>query len=345
MVDVLLSPAVGAGFWAGSLTGIVYAARRIAKDINEKLIPVMGVLGAFVFAAQMINFTIPGTGSSGHLGGGLLLSIILGPHAAFLAIASVLSVQALFFADGGLLALGCNIWNLGVYPCYVTYPLVYKMIIKNRPSPRRISFATVLASVGALQLGAFSVVVQTRLSGISELPFSSFLFFMQPIHLLIGLVEGIVTAAVVNYIRKMQPDILIINADRTFSSTPVRFLAVFALLTLLTGGVLSWYASTNPDGLEWSVTKIYGRGELFRKEDSVSQAARRVQEHTAVFPDYRYSANAGVSQGQGDNSVIDQGTSVSGIIGSIFVFLAVVLTGYGLRTLSRSRSGQRKVDS
>ncbi len=78
------------------------------------MIPLMGVLGAFIFAAQMINFTIPGTGSSGHLGGGMILAILLGPHAAFLVMASVLTVQALFFADGGLLALGCNIWNLGV---------------------------------------------------------------------------------------------------------------------------------------------------------------------------------------------------------------------------------------
>ena len=76
----------------------------------------MGVLGAFIFAAQMINFTIPATGSSGHLGGGLILTILLGPYAAFLTIASVLMVQALFFADGGLLALGCNIFNLGFFP-------------------------------------------------------------------------------------------------------------------------------------------------------------------------------------------------------------------------------------
>ena len=122
MADALLSPAVGGGFWAGTLGFIIYSAKRLRARMNERLIPLMGVLGAFVFAGQMINFTIPGTGSSGHLGGGMLLAILLGPHAAFIVIASILTVQALFFADGGLLALGCNIWNLGIYPCYIAYP-------------------------------------------------------------------------------------------------------------------------------------------------------------------------------------------------------------------------------
>jgi cobalt/nickel transport system permease protein len=126
MADALLSPAVGTTLWAGTAVVTGYASKKLKVQIDDKMIPLMGVLGAFIFAAQMINFTIPGTGSSGHLGGGMILAIILGPHAAFLVMASVLTVQALFFADGGLLALGCNIWNLGVYPCYLVYPLIYK---------------------------------------------------------------------------------------------------------------------------------------------------------------------------------------------------------------------------
>ena len=106
MADALISPAVGIAGWAGAAAVAAYAAAKLKKTATlEKTVPMMGVLGAFVFAAQMINFTIPGTGSSGHLGGGLLLSILLGPHAAFLALTSVLTVQALFFADGGLLHL------------------------------------------------------------------------------------------------------------------------------------------------------------------------------------------------------------------------------------------------
>src|SRR4030066_718958 len=174
VADALLSPAVGATFWAGTLGAIAYCSKKMKEDPDEKLIPLMGVLGAFIFAAQMINFTIPGTGSSGHLGGGMILAIILGPYAAFIVMASVLTVQTLFFADGGLLALGCNIWHLGIYPCYLVYPLIYKPLLGKSQKQSRIIIASVTSAVVALQLGSFSVVLETLLSGKSELPFGAF---------------------------------------------------------------------------------------------------------------------------------------------------------------------------
>lgn len=158
MADALISPEVGITFWALSLGGIAYSAKKLKEKIDDKTIPVMGVLGAFVFAAQMINFTIPATGSSGHLGGGMLLSILLGPYAGFIVMASILTVQALFFADGGLLALGCNIWNLGFYTSFIAYPFIYKPIAKNSKS---LFVPSLLSAVIGLQLGAFSVVLQT----------------------------------------------------------------------------------------------------------------------------------------------------------------------------------------
>jgi len=97
MADALLSPTVGGAFWAATIATIMYAARKLKDKMDEKIIPLMGVLGAFIFAGQMINFTIPGTGSSGHIGGGMLLAVILGPYAGFLVMASVLTIQALFF--------------------------------------------------------------------------------------------------------------------------------------------------------------------------------------------------------------------------------------------------------
>ena len=102
MADALISPAVGGTLWAVSGGLIAFCARRVTHAVRDNLVPMMGVLGAFIFAAQMINFTIPGTGSSGHLGGGLILAILLGPYAAFLVVASVLTVQAFFFAAHGL---------------------------------------------------------------------------------------------------------------------------------------------------------------------------------------------------------------------------------------------------
>lgn len=93
MADALLSPAVGGTLWVATATTIAFCAKKVQRDLDDRKIPLMGVLGAFIFAAQMINFTIPATGSSGHLGGGMILAILLGPSAAFLTIASVLTVQ------------------------------------------------------------------------------------------------------------------------------------------------------------------------------------------------------------------------------------------------------------
>lgn len=126
MADALLSPAVGGAMWAVTAGLTAYSARKLQNSPDESRVPLMGVLGAFIFAAQMINFSIPATGSSGHLGGGMILSILLGPYAAFLVLASVLIVQALFFADGGLLALGCNIFNMAFFPCFFAYPFIYR---------------------------------------------------------------------------------------------------------------------------------------------------------------------------------------------------------------------------
>jgi len=119
MADAFLSPPVAGTMYASSGAALAHSVRILKREDNESRIPVMGVMGAFVFAAQMINFTIPGTGSSGHLAGGMLLAAIVGPEAAFLTMCAVLSIQCLLFADGGLLALGANIWNMAFYGCFL----------------------------------------------------------------------------------------------------------------------------------------------------------------------------------------------------------------------------------
>ncbi len=291
MADALLSPAVGATMWAGSMAAIGYSSRKLKENIDNRTVPLMGVLGAFIFAAMMINFTIPGTGSSGHLGGGMILAVILGPHAAFLVMSSVLIVQALFFADGGLLALGCNIWNLGIYPCFIAYPMIYKPIAGDGTSNRKIAIASIVSVLIALQLGAFSVVLETFLSGKSELPFSTFVLLMQPIHLAIGLVEGFVTAGIITYVQKARPEI--IQSSSTSKSLDAgisvrNILVVFLILAGITGGTLSWFASTHPDGLEWSIEKVTGKGELAGQEQGIVPVLKGIQEKTAFLPDYSF---------------------------------------------------------
>lgn len=129
----------------------------------------------------------------------------------------ILTIQCLFFADGGLLALGANVWNMAFYGCFVGYFLIYRPLMRSRCFARRgeraanrlkITLASVLGCVLTLQLGAFSVVLETTLSGITDLPFGAFCAIMQPIHLAIGLIEGLITAAVLLFLYEARPELL-----------------------------------------------------------------------------------------------------------------------------------------
>ena len=344
MSDALLSPAVGATFWTGTLGTIVYCSKKIRENYDEKVIPVMGVAGAFIFAAQMINFTIPGTGSSGHLGGGMILSILLGPYAGFLVMASVLTIQALFFADGGLLALGCNIWNLGIYPCFVAYPLIYKLMVQKEMTPKRIVAASMISAIIALQLGAFSVVLETLLSGRSELPFATFMLLMQPIHLAIGMVEGFVTAGVINYVRAARPGLLenVVESRPLSPELKVRKIVVALLvIAIITGGIVSWFASSNPDGLEWSIERVYGKPDLPEQQTGIAAVLKTIQEKTAFFPDYTFKKKETPKEqkprADGMNAWpnVEAGTSVSGILGSIMMVGLIFLIGFGIKAIKK----------
>lgn len=317
MADALLSPATGAAMMAVSGGTLLYSSAKINQEKNERNIPLMGMLGAFVFASQMINFTIPGVGSSGHLGGGLLLAMLLGPYASFLVMASILTVQALFFADGGLLALGCNVFNLGFIPAYVVYPFIRRFCNRNT-SDKTLAAVSIAGAVVALQIGAFGVVLQTWISGISELPFTTFLAVMLPIHLAIGLVEGCVTGAVVNFIRRAEPGI--IENTPTCANGVRNVLLAMGAATLIVGGLLSLEASEYPDGLEWSISKVTGTEELEREPQALHSSLAEFQESTAVLPDYGFKANAETA-----SPVL--GTSVSGIAGSVVTLLIIALIG------------------
>jgi cobalt/nickel transport system permease protein len=337
MADALISPAVGGVMWAASAGLIAYSSKKVKDSSDDRKIPLMGVLGAFIFAAQMINFTIPATGSSGHLGGGMILSILLGPYAAFLVMASVLVVQALFFGDGGLLALGCNIFNLGFWPCFIVYPLIYKKIVGETPSKGKIMTGSLIAAIAGLQFGAFSVVLETLFSGISELPFSAFVLMMQPIHLAIGVVEGIVTAAVVIFVWNARPEILnaAVQSKSIGEVSTKKVLAGLIIAVVVTGGTLSWFASANPDGLEWSMFKTAGVEELESK-DGIHKSLSSLQEKTAFLPDYGFKQSESQSKEpeaapEPSWPAVEPGTSVSGIVGAALVLILGTAIGYLFR--------------
>ena len=331
MSDALISPAVAGTMYACSAVAAARSVKKIRMEDNPRLPSAMGVMGAFVFAAQMINFTIPGTGSSGHLCGGMLLSAMLGPYAAFLTMIAILLIQCLAFADGGLLALGCNVWNMAAYGCFVGGLIVWPLFTRRGLTRKRIVAASVLGSVLSLQLGAFSVTLETALSGVTELPFAVFLAFMQPIHLAIGLAEGAITAAVLIFVYEARPELLWTGAESGTAPEKEGRLsrkgALGALLAaaVVTAGGLSLLASAFPDGLEWSVERLTGSTEL-EAVGNAAAVAERIQSATAFLPDYAFP-----------NSESVFGTTVSGLAGGAIVIAVCLAAGYALRMFRHRR--------
>lgn len=346
MADALISPVVGGTMWLATAGLAAYSARKVKKRLDEKKVPLMGVLGAFIFAAQMINFTIPGTGSSGHLGGAMILAILLGPYAAFLTMASVLTIQALFFADGGLLALGCNVFNLGFFPCFIVYPLIYKTIVGQRPTRKKLFIGGMIGAIVGLQLGAFGVVMETVISGISNLPFTTFALLMQPIHLAIGIVEGVVTTAVIWFVWKERPEIIqtAVGATPLGNTNLKPVLIALAMAAVLTGGALSWFASAQPDGLEWSVAKVTGLEELEAPETGIYSILAGVQKEIAFLPGYNFKEPEKTTvavNGQDENSegvwpAVNSGTSVAGLVGVVMTLLLAGIVGKSLHLVAKN---------
>ncbi len=330
MADTLVSVAVGTSMTVASTATVGYSIKKIkALDLSDSKIPMMGVMGAFIFAAQMINFTIPGTGSSGHIGGGILLAALLGPYQALLTITSVLLIQALFFADGGLLALGCNVFNLGIIPCFVAYPFIYKLILRKSITPKKLTLASIIATIVGLQLGAFAVVIETTISGITELPFTSFLVLMQPIHLAIGIIEGIITGAVLCFVFRMRKELITAGLVKvTHGGISIKqVLVIFALASLIIGGFLSYFASSKPDGLEWAIHGVMGEEEIANASDAHS-GAQQLQDRTSFLPDYSF-------KGEAEDNLL--GTGVSGVVGGIVTLAVVIAAGMAINKYKRAK--------
>lgn len=329
MADALVAPAVAGTMYVCSAAAAAYCVKKVRLENNPKKIPVMGIMGAFVFAAQMINFTIPGTGSSGHLCGGMLLSALLGPYVGFLTMIGVLLIQCLLFADGGILALGCNVWNMAFYGCFIGALLIWRPIMGKGMSRAKIIIASIAGCVLTLQLGAFSVTVETMASGITALPFGTFVATMQPIHLAIGFVEGLITAAVLVFVYEARPELLYCSIPEKSREGKFSFkktMCILAVMAVLIGGALSLMASSDPDGLEWSIERITGSTEV-ESEGSVYDTAENIQEATAVLPDYAFK-----------HSDTALGTSFSGILGGLLVVGVCVGACYAFKFFRRKKS-------
>ena len=315
MSDTLISPAVAVATSIVAAALVVVATRKIGRENSRAtthLVPLMGVMGALVFAAQMLNFAIPATGSSGHIVGGVLLAAVLGEWAGFLTLTSVIIVQCLLFADGGLMTLGCNVLNMAALSCLVAYPLIFKPLIHNHNSPSRWAAASIASSITALAMGALAVTIETELSGITALPYGRFLSFMLPIHLLIGVGEGLATAAVIASLRRYRPDLLFDSTEPT-ARPRTQFIAITVVAALLVASVAGTVASSRPDGLEWSIERTTAGVEIAESQSPLHHRAARIQRTTALLPDYE--------------------ASMAGLVG----VGATLVVGYGLSLLIRRR--------
>lgn len=292
-----------AGISAGTI-GI--ALRQMKHTVTEKVIPLAGVVAAFVFAAQMFNFPVA-AGTTGHLMGGALAAILLGPHLGAIVVTVVVLVQAVFFADGGLTALGYNVFNMAIVPAYGGWA-AYNLFRKWLPASRGgVVGATALAAWLSVVLSAAAFSIMWLFGATADVPFTTVFAAMVGVHSLIGVGEAIISALAVGAVLNSRPDLVYgagdLNAAQLGdpSKVPTRtFLIGGMLVALVFAAVVSQFAVDNPDGLEWVA-----------EEQGFDGVARDHRFEDWIFADY---AVRGM-----DNEVL--GVAIAGIVGTIITLL------------------------
>ncbi len=204
--DGFLSAPVFAGSWGVSLGTLIYFTKRIAKKISDKTVPLLGVMSAFVFAAQMLNFPVMG-GTSGHLIGGTLAAVVLGPMCGAISVSIVLIVQCFIFQDGGITALGANIFNMSLLGSFVSY-YIYRGILKIVGKDKFVA-AVAIASWSSVMLAATACSFELVFS--NTVPLKIVLPSMLFVHMFIGIGEAIITSFVVAFLLKVRPDLIYAN--------------------------------------------------------------------------------------------------------------------------------------
>lgn len=300
--DGFLSLAVSILCWFITVLVIGTAISRTNKSLGERQIPLMGVMAAFIFAAQMINFPVAG-GTSGHLLGGALAAIVLGPWAGMLVMTAVIAVQALLFQDGGLIVMGANILNMGLVTTAIGYGLYRSVSGKSKIVKLAVTGIAAWLSVMA---GALLTSLQLWLSGTSQLELV--IPAMLGVHALIGLGEALITVFALGFILQTRPDLVGEGSESAKGSKAWVYIGgVIALIVVL----LSPFASADPDGLERVATNM---GFLGSSQSSPYQ----------IIPDYTLPF-----LGQTAFSTI-----AAGVIGVIVVGLIIVLIGRGMKSKS-----------
>lgn len=327
MANELLSVQVAAGSLIFSAGWIGVVCNKLKKNVAGHNYALMGILGAFIFAAQMVNFQLPILpGTSGHLVGAVLLAIILGPNIGMIVLTSVVIIQCLIFQDGGILALGCNILNMAIVPSYLGY-FIYRLVVAGSKNQFRLYLGSVIACVIGLEAGAVLVPIQVSLSGVLTVPFTSFLMTMTGVHLITGIIEGVITATVIAYLVQVRPQILSENIRTTARLSLKAVTISLVVITIITASGLSLLASGSPDGLEWSYLERpddHNFKPIVENPSPAIAAADQIQSKFSLLPDYtiRSSAIGSVNQ---EGEIAAGWTSFAGVCGAFVTMLAIVV--------------------
>jgi cobalt/nickel transport system permease protein len=310
--DGFLSVVVSIILWVVSIVMVGIALRKSSQVLGERQVSLMGVLAAAIFAGQMLNFAVTG-GTSGHLLGAAIATVLLGPWPAVLTMTAVVSVQALIFQDGGVLALGANILNMaivGVFVSYAVYTLLTNLVKRHTTGILVAGFAAAWCSIF---IASLSAALQLALSGTS--PANIAVPAMGGIHALIGIGEGLITVGALAFIYATRPDLLNLGDARPASNRAIMIGGGMIALAL---AVLSPIASGNPDGLEW-VAEEHGF------IDTAQEALY------SIIPDY-------TMPGIADPNL---STIIAGILGVVIVFGVA----YGVARAERRASARESAES
>ncbi|MBI4744959.1 MAG: energy-coupling factor ABC transporter permease [Deltaproteobacteria bacterium] len=285
--DGFLEPEVWAPLTAVSASAIAYASKKVSKNLDERKVPLMGVIAAFVFAAQMVNFPIGG-GTSGHLMGGVLIATIMGPFAALLMISTVLIIQALLFQDGGITALGANIFNMGIVGAGLGY-LTFKGL---NSVTGNLNFAVFTASWLSVVTAAGIAAAELSISGV--IPLTVSLPAMTGVHAIIGIGEGAITIAALGLISGVSVDVFYGVQTVKVQRRPIPWILLAVSMSVAL--FIAPFASEFPDGLE-------------RVAESLGFLERGTPKVTSPLPDYQIPGlSGGIS------------TSMAGVVGVLVTF-------------------------
>ena len=306
--DGFLSVGVAILLWIVTAITVAIALRRVSADLGERQVPMMGVLAAAIFAGQMLNFPVAG-GTSGHLLGAALATILMGPWAAIIIMTCVIGIQGLIFQDGGLLAMGANIFNMGIVGVVVTHFVYRSVRAMSGNKPWGVFVGGFASAWLAVVLSALITAIELALSGTA--PANLAIPAMGGIHVLIGIGEGLITVGALAFLYFTRPDLLQMGDAKPAG----RGIWVAGLIIAIAIAFAAPLASRYPDGLEWVAKQ---QGFLTSAQNAPFQ----------IVPDY-------VMPGVGNEALA---TIVAGVIGTVLVFGVAFGLAYARRNKNASQA-------